>query len=84
MLLEEANMAYKDYNVMSGQGISDVEMLEAHDGPANFAGTPKVNTYMVNKTFKDNLASGMDKREANIRRVEAQKVVKAIKDQRGY
>ena len=77
-------MAYKDYNVMSGQGISDVEMLEAHDGPANFAGTPKVNTYMVNKTFKDNLASGMDKREANIRRVEAQKVVKAIKDQRGY
>jgi len=77
-------MAYKDYNIMSAQGISDKEMLEAHGGPAKFAGTPKVNTYMINKTYKDNLESGMDKREANERRVKAQQVVKAIKQERGY
>lgn len=77
-------MAYKDYNIMSAQGISDVEMLEAHGGPAKYAGTPKVNTYMINKTYEDNLAAGMDKREANMRKVKAQKVVKAIKDERGY
>ncbi len=84
MLLEEANMAYKDYNVMSAQGISDKEMLESHGGPANYAGTPKVNTFMIHKAYKDNLDAGMDKKEANTRRVEAQKTVKFIKEQRGY
>jgi len=77
-------MAYKDYNIMSAQGISDKEMLEAHGGPANYAGTPKVNTYMVNKTYKDNLDAGMDRKEANMRKVKAQQVVKAIKNERGY
>ena len=75
---------YKDYNVSSAQGISDKEMLEANGGPMKFAGTPKVNTYMINKVYKDNLDAGMGKREANLRRVEAQKLVKEIRLQRGY
>jgi len=75
---------YKDFNVSSAQGISDKEMLEANGGPMKFAGTPKVNTFMINKVYKENLEAGMDKREANMRRVEAQKLVKEIKLERGY
>lgn len=77
-------MAYKDYNVMSAQGMTDAEILEANGGPANYAGTPKVNTFMVNKVFNDNLKAGMSRNEANVRRVEAQKLVKNVKEWRGY
>ena len=77
-------MVHKDYNILSAQGISDKEMLELNGGPASYAGTPKVNTYMVQKVYKENLATGMDKKEANARRVEAQKTVKLVKEMRGY
>lgn len=79
-----AKKVYKDFNVLSAQGISDVEMLKAHKGPASYAGTPKVNSYMIMKAYKDNVASGMNKREANVRRIEAQKLVKNVRSQRGY
>lgn len=69
---------------MSAQGMTDTEMLEVNGGPAKFAGTPKVNTFMINKVFKDNLAAGMSKNEANVRRVAAQKLVKDTKEWRGY
>ena len=77
-------MAYRDYNVMSAQGITDVEMLKANDGPEKYAGTPKVNTFMVNKVYKDNLKAGMSSKEANVRRAEAQRLVKEVKGWRGY
>ncbi len=82
MLLEEVNM--KDYNVMSHQGMTDKELLAANGGPEKFAGTPKVNMFMVNKVYQDNLKAGMSKKEANIRKLEAQKLVKATKEWRGY
>jgi|TARA_B110000211_G_C13803884_1_gene431806 hypothetical protein len=82
MLFAEVKM--KDYNVMSHQGITDKEMLLANGGPEKFAGTSKVNTFMVNKVYHENIESGMPKKEANIRRVEAQKLVKATKEWRGY
>ena len=75
---------YKDYNVMSAQGMTDVELLKANGGPEKFAGTPKVNTFMVNKVYQDNLKAGMSSSEANVRRIEAQKLVKATKEWRGY
>ena len=75
---------YKDYNVMSAQGMTDAELLKANGGPEKFAGTPKVNTFMVNKVYHDNLKAGMSKAEANVRKIEAQKLVKATKDLRGY
>lgn len=75
---------YKDYNVMSAQGMTDVELLKANGGPEKFAGTSKVNTFMVNKVYQDNLKAGMSKAEANVRKVEAQKLVKATKEWRGY
>ena len=56
----------------------------ANGGPEKFAGTPKVNTFMVNKVYHDNLKAGMPKAEANVRKIEAQKLVKATKDWRGY
>jgi hypothetical protein len=77
-------MAYRDYNVMSAQGITDVEMLEANGGPEKYAGTTKVNTFMVNKVYKDNLEAGMPSKEANVRRIEAQRLVKEVKGWRGY
>ncbi len=77
-------MAYRDYNVMSAQGITDVEMLKANDGPEKYAGTPRVNTFMVNKVYQDNLKAGMSKNEANVRRIEAQRLVKEVKGWRGY
>jgi len=82
MLLEEANM--KNYNVLSAQGITDIDMLETNGGPVKYAGTPKINSWMIQKVYKDNLESGMSREEANIRRVEAQKTVKYVKQQRGY
>ena len=69
---------------MSAQGMTDAEILEANGGPANYAGTPKVNTFMVHKVFNDNLKAGMSRNEANVRRVEAQKLVKNVKEWRGY
>lgn len=39
---------------------------------------------MVNKVYHDNLKAGMSNSEANVRRVEAQKLVKATKEWRGY
>lgn len=75
---------YRDHNVLSAQGISDVEMLETNGGPAKYAGTPQVNTFMIQKTYRDNIDSGMGRREANIRKIEAQKLVKSVKDRRGY
>ncbi len=69
---------------MSHQGITDKEMLLQNGGPANYAGTPKVNTFMINKVYKDNIASGMSKREANMKKVEAQRTLKAVKQWRGY
>ena len=77
-------MAYRDYNVMSAQGITDVEMFKANGGPENYAGTPKINTFMVNKVYKDNLKAGMSSKEANVRRIEAQRLVKEVKGWRGY
>tara|TARA_R110002167_G_scaffold146738_1_gene338302 strand:- start:1398 stop:1631 length:234 start_codon:yes stop_codon:yes gene_type:complete len=77
-------MAYKDYNVMSAQGITDVEMLKENGGSEKFAGTPRVNTFMVNKVYKDNLKAGMSSKEANVRRIEAQRLVKEVKEWRGY
>jgi len=74
----------KNYNVMSHQGMTDKDMLAANGGPEKYAGTPKVNTFMINKVFRDNLAAGMSRNEANARRVEAQKLVKATKNWRGY
>ena len=47
-------------------------------------GTPKVNTFMVNKVYKDNLKAGMSSKEANVRRIEAQRRVKEVKGWRGY
>ena len=77
-------MAYRDYNVMSAQEITDVEMLKANGGPEKYAGTPKINTFMVNKVYKDNLKAGMSSKEANVRRTEAQRLVKEVKGWRGY
>ena len=77
-------MGYRDYNVMSAQVITDVEMFKANGGPEKYAGTPKINTFMVNKVYKDNLKAGMSSKEANVRRIEAQRLVKEVKGWRGY
>lgn len=69
---------------MSAHGITDVELLKENGGPEKFAGTPKVNTFMVNKVYHDNLKAGMSRAEANLRKIEAQKLVKATKHWRGY
>jgi len=74
----------KDHNLMSHQGITDKEMLLENGGPEKYAGTPKVNTFMINKVHKDNLKAGMSKKEANIRKLEAQRTLKSVKAWRGY
>lgn len=74
----------KDHNVMSHQGITDKEMLLANGGPEKYAGTSKVNSFMVNKVYQENIEAGMSKKEANVRKVEAHRLVKATKEWRGY
>ena len=39
---------YKDYNVLSAMGITDLDLLKEHSGPEKYAGTPMCNTWMIN------------------------------------
>tara|TARA_R110002072_G_scaffold88192_3_gene198619 strand:+ start:5313 stop:5561 length:249 start_codon:yes stop_codon:yes gene_type:complete len=75
---------YKDHNILAHKGYTDEYMLKDSGGPAKLAGTPRVNSWMINNEFRENKKSGMSIKECNELRSAAQRTVAEVKRQRGY
>ena len=56
-------MEHKDHNVMAHTGITDIEYLELLDGPAELAGTPEINDWIIDAVYEQNIIADT---EANI------------------
>ena len=74
----------KDHNILSAQGITDLELLKEHGGPEKYAGTNKCNTWMINNEYKENLKVGTPVKECNALRSQAQQTLADIRRARGY
>jgi hypothetical protein len=89
-----------EHNIMSLEGILDQEYVDQLGAPQELANTPAINDWMINDTYEKNLqleyemalANGREDREAkqwalkvadNGRR-ESQKLLKKIRQKRGY
>ena len=53
----------KDYNIMSEYGTKDQDFVDEFGMPQEFVGTPRVNEYMIDKMYEDNIRA---ETEANI------------------
>ena len=56
---------YKDYNILSHKGYTDEYMLKESGGPEKLAGTPRVNSWMVNNEYRLNKKAGIPIEECN-------------------
>ena len=74
----------KDHNILSAQGITDLELLKTHGGPEKYAGTPMCNTWMINNEYKENLKVGTPVKECNALRNQAQQTLADIRRARGW
>jgi len=89
-----------EHNIMSLEGILDQEYVDQLGAPQELANTPAINDWMINDTYEKNLqleyemalANGREDREAkqwaqkvadNGRR-ESHKLLKKIRQKRGY
>ena len=43
---------YKDHNILAHKGYTDEYMLKEAGGPMKLAGTPKINSWMINNEYK--------------------------------
>jgi hypothetical protein len=75
---------YKDHNILSAMGITDIELLREHGGPEKYAGTNKCNTWMINNEYKENLAAGIPVKECNALKRDAQKTLAEVRFMRGF
>jgi hypothetical protein len=74
----------KDHNILSAQGITDLELLKTHGGPEKYAGTPMCNTWMINNEYRENIKAGVPVRECNRLKNDAQRTVAEVKRMRGW
>lgn len=75
---------YKDYNILSHKGYTDEYMLKECGGPAKLAGTPRINSWMINNEYRENKKSGIPIDKCNALRSMAQQNVAQMKKERGY
>ena len=75
---------YKDHNILAHKGYTDEYMLKEAGGPMKLAGTPRVNSWMVNNEHRLNKKAGIPIEECNQLRSQAQQTVAQVKRQRGY
>lgn len=69
---------------MSEHGVKDSDFVSQYGMPEEFAGTPKVNDFMVNKAYEDNVSAemqlnldaGMDNKEATAKATSTAKKVR--------
>ena len=48
-------MENKDYNIMSEQGIKDIDLIEEFGLDPALAGSPEINNAMIQKVYDDNV-----------------------------
>ena len=75
---------YKDHNILAHKGYTDKYMLKECGGPEKIAGTPRVNSWMINNEHRLNKKAGIPIKECNRLRTMAQQTVAQVKRERGY
>ena len=79
-----AKKEYKDHNILAHKGYTDEYMLKEAGGPMKLAGTPRINSWMINNEYRLNKQSGTPIQECNELRAKAQRTEAEVKRQRGY
>lgn len=90
----------KEHNILSMDGVKDSEYVTEFGVPNNIANTPEINNWLINDTYEKNLeleynnaiqlgrseseAQSYSKQMANKGRAEARKLLKQVKEKRGY
>lgn len=75
----------KSYNYLAlrGAGVDDMEYVENFGLPEEVAYTPRINDEMLNMVYDQNIASGMDKAEADKTRSQAARDIRELLAKRG-
>ncbi len=89
-----------EHNILALDGVTDLEYVEEFGVPNNIANTPAINEWLINDTYEKNLeaeytkavqlgrneseAQSYSKQMANKGRQEARKLLKEVRDKRGY
>ena len=90
----------REHNILSMEGVKDSEYVKEFGVPNNMANTPELNNWLINDTYEKNLeleynkaiqlgrseseAQSYSKQMANKGRAEARKLLKQVKEKRGY
>ena len=82
----------KNYNLLSLNGYEDEHFVETYGMPKDLAGTPEMNIWMTDYTYKMNVKQSMKdgstrkvaEEEANVLRAEMADKIDAISYARGY
>lgn len=67
-----------NYLALRGAGVDDMEFVEQFGLDPNLAYTPGINDAMLNLTYDQNLASGVDKETAEMNRKNAARDIKEL------
>ena len=67
-----------NYLALRGAGVDDMEFVEQFGLDPNLAYTPGINDAMLNLTYDQNLASGLDKETAEMNRKNAARDIKEL------
>ena len=79
-----AKKEYKDHNILAHKGYTDEYMLKEAGGPMKLAGTPRINSWMINNEYKENKKAGISIEECNKLKTMAQQTVAQVRRERGY
>lgn len=67
-----------NYLALRGAGVDDMEFVEQFGLDPNLAYTPGINDAMLNLTYDQNLAAGLDKETAEMNRKNAARDIKEL------
>ena len=79
-----AKEKYKDHNILAHKGYTDEYMLKEAGGPMKLAGTPRINSWMINNEYNENKKAGISIEECNKLKTMAQQTVAQVRRERGY
>lgn len=72
-----------NYLALRGAGVDDMEFVEQFGLDPSVAYTDKINDAMLDITYDQNIASGMDKETATLNRANARKDLNAMLASKG-
>ena len=75
-----ANTSSRNYNIIAlrGGSVTDQEYVETFDLDPAVAGTPMLNEAMLEKSYNDNIAAGVDEKTAMDKKNRASQDVKRL------